>query len=134
MFRTYLMSYLYAYVRWIWKILIGRFNKVLLYFKNLIIHFEEYLLIKLVKWHITWPFLPQFCTQLATVMKYLTFLSLFQSLFKFGMTIPCTSIEKKKKYVAKISSSIIKSYLQTSSTFIPNVESKTWPYFIRKLS
>lgn len=49
--------------------------------------------------------------------------SLSQSYFKFKMTIRCTSIEKKKKYVDKISSSIIKSYLQTSSTFIPIVES-----------
>jgi len=58
---------------------------------------------------------------------------LFESFFKFGMTIRCTSIGKKKKYVEKISSSIIKSYLQTSSTFTPNVESTTSLYFIRKV-
>lgn len=50
---------------------------------------------------------------------------LFESFVKFGMTIRCTSIGKKKKYVNKISSSIIKSYLQTSSRFVPNVESTT---------
>ena len=53
------------------------------------------------------------------------FTILFESFLKFGMTIRCTSIGKKKKYVNKISSSIIKSYLQTSSTFVPNIESTT---------
>ena len=28
------MYYSYAYVRWVWKILIGRFNKLLLYFND----------------------------------------------------------------------------------------------------